>query len=364
MPTALRTAACSASTPAAGVLQRHRPAAERGELGPGGDVPLVQRRGQQLLATSGMVLSRVPLSVANLPQADARRLRLFTPTTRRRRTRPTRRCPPAAATLASRHSSAIASTYSSSDSRVDGVREVPDASRPGVREAFRHVGRARWPPSVRRQAGGRQPAYLARGRRRAADRRRRHGARSTRPRRTCDAPPGAGVRQAACMARAARSRSRSRSGPRARTRRAPSPRGRCSAATASPRQHDPDRGGTIAPITVVHAAGQSRRSRGSAGPSTLARAVVPARDWVNMPANLLYPESFADLAAGPGEGHHGRGRRPRREGTEPRWLRRHCSRSAADLPGRRGWCGSATAPRAPRCTWRWSARASRSTPAG
>ena len=47
---------------------------------------------------------------------------------------------------------------------------------------------------------------------------------------------------------------------------------------------------------------------------TLARAVVQARDWVNTPANLLYPESFAAQAAELVKGSHGIGRHPRREG--------------------------------------------------
>ena len=54
--------------------------------------------------------------------------------------------------------------------------------------------------------------------------------------------------------------------------------------------------GSIETITVVHAG--STRGVEVVGPAqTLARAVVQARDWVNTPANLLYPESFAALAA-------------------------------------------------------------------
>ncbi len=54
--------------------------------------------------------------------------------------------------------------------------------------------------------------------------------------------------------------------------------------------------GSIATITVVHA-GSTRGSEVVGAAQTLARAVVQAREWVNTPANLLYPESFAAQAA-------------------------------------------------------------------
>ena len=67
---------------------------------------------------------------------------------------------------------------------------------------------------------------------------------------------------------------------------------------------------------------------------------------------------------GTGEGLGGIGRHPRREGVDAAVDTAACSRSAADRSGRRGWFGSATPRAAPRSIWRWSARASRSTPAG
>ena len=54
-----------------------------------------------------------------------------------------------------------------------------------------------------------------------------------------------------------------------------------------------DETGGIDAITVVH--GARDKLDGVAGAAeTVARAVVTAREWVNIPANLLYPGSFAD----------------------------------------------------------------------
>jgi leucyl aminopeptidase len=55
----------------------------------------------------------------------------------------------------------------------------------------------------------------------------------------------------------------------------------------------PNDGGKIDSITVVH----PNTVKDGAIPSaaeTVVQAVVTAREWVNIPANLLYPESFAD----------------------------------------------------------------------
>ena len=54
--------------------------------------------------------------------------------------------------------------------------------------------------------------------------------------------------------------------------------------------------GSIETITVVHT-GSIRGVDVVGAAQTLVRAVVQARDWVNTPANLLYPESFAARAA-------------------------------------------------------------------
>ncbi len=56
----------------------------------------------------------------------------------------------------------------------------------------------------------------------------------------------------------------------------------------------------VASVAVVHA-GSSKTADGSAVAevaAVLADAVVTAREWVNVPANLLYPASFADEAQG------------------------------------------------------------------
>ena len=48
----------------------------------------------------------------------------------------------------------------------------------------------------------------------------------------------------------------------------------------------------VSAVTVVHgSAGSSTTSPST--PETVARAVAMAREWVNIPANLLYPDSFA-----------------------------------------------------------------------
>jgi leucyl aminopeptidase len=56
---------------------------------------------------------------------------------------------------------------------------------------------------------------------------------------------------------------------------------------------EPARGGAVEAITVV----QQSDGRGAditAAAKIVAQAVVTVRDWVNAPANLLYPESFAE----------------------------------------------------------------------
>jgi leucyl aminopeptidase len=54
---------------------------------------------------------------------------------------------------------------------------------------------------------------------------------------------------------------------------------------------EPDTGGTIDGITVIH----PTDAKGSdTAAQIVAQAVVTVREWVNTPANLLYPESFAE----------------------------------------------------------------------
>ena len=55
----------------------------------------------------------------------------------------------------------------------------------------------------------------------------------------------------------------------------------------------PAKGGKIATITVIHA-GDVKSAAIVSGAETVVQAVVTAREWVNVPANLLYPESFAE----------------------------------------------------------------------
>jgi leucyl aminopeptidase len=55
----------------------------------------------------------------------------------------------------------------------------------------------------------------------------------------------------------------------------------------------PGNGGKIAAITVVHASAVKDAAITSAA-QIVAQAVVTVREWVNIPANLLYPESFAE----------------------------------------------------------------------
>jgi leucyl aminopeptidase len=56
---------------------------------------------------------------------------------------------------------------------------------------------------------------------------------------------------------------------------------------------EPAKGGKIQTITVVHRGGVKDDVITSAA-NIVAQSVMTARDWVNHPANLLYPESFAD----------------------------------------------------------------------
>jgi leucyl aminopeptidase len=57
----------------------------------------------------------------------------------------------------------------------------------------------------------------------------------------------------------------------------------------------PGNDGKIAAITVVHANAVKEAAITSAA-TTIVQAVVTVREWVNLPANLLYPESFAEQA--------------------------------------------------------------------
>ncbi|MFT3862078.1 leucyl aminopeptidase [Micropruina sp.] len=58
----------------------------------------------------------------------------------------------------------------------------------------------------------------------------------------------------------------------------------------------------IASITVVSSSGKPEARRAVETARTVAAAVCLARDWVNTPANVLYPETFAEAARGAAKG--------------------------------------------------------------
>ena len=99
----------------------------------------------------------------------------------------------------------------------------------------------------------------------------------------------------------------------------------------------------------------------------VAAATALARDWVNTPPGDLTPSGFADAVVAEHkarkaakvkvDGH-------RREAAARPAASAASSASARARPTRRGWCSSPTPRGVPRPTSPWSARASRSTPAG
>ena len=58
----------------------------------------------------------------------------------------------------------------------------------------------------------------------------------------------------------------------------------------------------VSSITVVSSSGKPAARRAIDTATVVARAVCLARDWVNEPANVLYPETFADSARGAAKG--------------------------------------------------------------
>jgi leucyl aminopeptidase len=56
----------------------------------------------------------------------------------------------------------------------------------------------------------------------------------------------------------------------------------------------PAEGGKVQTITVVHRGDVKDSAAVTAAAKIVVQAVATVRDWVNLPANLLYPESFAD----------------------------------------------------------------------
>jgi leucyl aminopeptidase len=60
-----------------------------------------------------------------------------------------------------------------------------------------------------------------------------------------------------------------------------------------PISREPAKGGTVSAITVIHA-GDGKTADLATATQIVAQAVVSVRELVNIPANLLYPESFAE----------------------------------------------------------------------
>lgn len=58
----------------------------------------------------------------------------------------------------------------------------------------------------------------------------------------------------------------------------------------------------VASVTVVSSSGKPEVRRAIETATTVAAAVCLARDWVNTPANVLYPETFADAARAAAKG--------------------------------------------------------------
>ena len=192
------------------------------------------------------------------------------------------------------------------------------------------------------------------------------GRRSSRPRRTCAGPPGAGVRQAASMAETARPVGRRR----ARRRRARAVQAVAEGALLGSYRYAPistgddRRRGSIATITVVHAGSDPGGDGWSAAPRRRPAAVVQAREWVNIAAQPAL--SGVVRRRGPAwsrtraVSRRGAGR----EGAGPGWVRRHPGRRRRLVAAAAAGPAELRARGAPSTTWRWSARASRSTPAG
>ena len=170
-----------------------------------------------------------------------------------------------------------------------------------------------------------------------------------RRRRRCATRPPAGVRQAGRPGRG-RGHRRRRRGAGRRDRRGGAGRGRrapCSARTRTPASASS--ADAAAKVDTHHRAARRRRpDRRTATTSptsrtVLADAVVTAREWVNIPANLLYPDSFADEVQTLVKGDPAQRRGPGRDAS---WRRR----ATAGLMAVGG--GSARPPRLVRLSYR------------
>ena len=106
---------------------------------------------------------------------------------------------------------------------------------------------------------------------------------------------------------------------------------------------EPATGGTVGAITVIQVI---KAADVVTATQIVAQAVVTVREFVNLPANLLYPESFAEQVR-----NLVRGSKIIIDVLDETALIRaataRCWQSAVDPPGRHGWSGSATAPEEP-----------------
>ena len=331
MPTASRTAVCSLTTPG-GVLQRHRPAAELGELGAERDVPVVQRRraaGRAAAMSSAMRANlhrpsrprsrRRAATGRDYPRGDVRtHLRKGEPgqdprRRRRRRGRPAPRkgagrWPPAARTSPTAYGRRLAPAAQHARLHRQGRRGRQGAHR-------RHASRPRcwcWSGSATQPTTGRPPSRRTPGRRRRRPLRRQRRVR---------------------RARAAGRRRRRWS--------APSPRATSLGGYAFDR-YQSKAAGRSGPATVAVLSPAARRQEAVAAfedAQVVAAAVDAARDWVNTPADDLTPPAVRRRGAGARgrEGHQGQGRR---SSTRRSWRELGCGGILGVGSGssaRRGW---------------------------
>ena len=139
------------------------------------------------------------------------------------------------------------------------------------------------------------------------------------------------------------------------------PRARCSAPTPSP--------STSPAAQAQPAHGRDRRARATRRPRCAGRRSSPTRSpssatWSTPRPTTCYPPSFADRAAQAGGRARAAGRGARRERPGPGRVRRHPRRRRGQHPAAAARPDQLPAGRRDRRTWRWSARASPSTPAG
>ena len=119
--------------------------------------------------------------------------------------------------------------------------------------------------------------------------------RSSRAPRTCGARPGTGVRHAASLAEIGSLSVAVSLGTADSEQLAAVAEGALLGSyDYEPISAEPAKGGTVDAITVIHPSDVKGADHRVAAAQIVAQAVVTVREWVNIPANLLYPESFAE----------------------------------------------------------------------